>query len=106
MGKKSRTKGAVGEREAAVFVGQWWPGANRGLGQARDGGDACDVEGTPLWLEVKRRKRIGPLAWLRQAEEASDGRLPVVLMRADGDTRWVAMLDAAKLCEILGAPGK
>ena len=106
MAKSSRVKGACGEREAAAFVSQWWPDAKRGLGQARSGGDVPDVDGTPLWLEVKRRKRIAFVDWLRQAERATCGRPPVVLLREDGDTRWVAMMDAQALLALLHAAGQ
>ena len=100
-GKSSRQKGQRGEREAVKFAARFFPAAKRGLGQARSGGDVPDVDGTPLWIEVKRRSGIAALRFLGQALEATDGRLPVVLMREDDDPRWVAMLDAGALFALI-----
>lgn len=87
MSASQRRKGAVYERELAA---RWrdsglYPSARRGIGQARAGGEVCDVEGTPWWIETKRRRRHDVRAALVQAEEASDGRTPVAVCRYDGD---------------------
>lgn len=90
MGKRSRTKGAVGEREAARLLsrvtGRSW---QRTAGQYRSGGDLPDIEPdgwqpeTPLWVEVKRGKRTSPKAALAQAIDACAGHVPVALTRDD-----------------------
>lgn len=105
MGKQQRSKGQRGEREAAKALQALWPDAKRGLGQARSGGDVPDVDGTPFWCEVKRRQSIAALRYLEQADAATDGRPPLVLMREDTApgqrVRWVAMLDLGALLDAL-----
>lgn len=85
MGAMSRRKGATFERELAR---RWresrlFPQAERGLSQTRDGGECCDVEGTPYWIEAKRRERGFVESALEQAERAraaaGDAR-PVVVV--------------------------
>lgn len=104
MSKASRDKGQRGEREAATRLGSLFPGATRGLGQARDGSNAADVEGTPFWVEVKSVARIAAMRFLEQADAATDGRPPLVLMkecRRGRRGRWVAMLDLDTLLAML-----
>lgn len=80
-GARSRRKGASYERELA---NRWrdsglYPDAERGIGQARSGGDVPDVTGTPWWVEAKCQARPNVFAALEQAEEATDGRAPIVV---------------------------
>jgi hypothetical protein len=89
----SRNKGATGEREAAAA----WTAAT-GLPAARTAqrtgkhGDADVETPAPVHLEIKRRARIAAVQFLRQAEQdATPGRVPVVVAREDGDTEWVVM---------------
>lgn len=92
MGKRSRTKGARGEREVSALLSAVFPGAKRGLTQARAGNDCADVEGTPFFVEVKIGQRPNIMGAMRQATEASDGRPPVVFTRRDGEQWLVTML--------------
>lgn len=97
MGKKSRDKGARGEREAALALekvtGLPW---KRGHGQTRSGADCSDVEPdgwkSSLWVEVKRGKQPPIRSALKQADEArAPHNTSVVLSRADrGD--WLLTL--------------
>ena len=97
-GRRSRTKGSAGEREAAkelsALTGLSW---RRGLNQTRFGGkETADVvcEDLPgLHVEVKRQKSPRLFAALEQAiEDASHkDQLPVVLAKRNRD-RWVIML--------------
>lgn len=94
MGLMSRRKGAAYECELAK---RWkdsglWPLAKRGIGQTRAGGEVPDVEGTPFWVEAKRRKRHNVLAAMKQAEEASDGRPGLVVARWDGQAADEALV--------------
>lgn len=85
MGARSRRKGATWERDLAARlqgVAGW--DTRRGIGQARSGGEVCDVEGTPWWIEAKVGKRPNLYAALAQADEATDGRAPVVIARING----------------------
>ena len=101
MGKRSRNKGAAYERELA---NRWrdsglYPGAKRGIGQARSGGDVSDVEGTPWWVEAKCQARPNVYAALEQAEEASDGRpcLVVACRRVAGQPSKASTVVAMRL---------
>ena len=98
-GKRSRRKGAAGEREAAAALTEATGRTfTRGLGQARRGGaEVPDVvcETLPqLHVEVKRGKR--PSLWAAREQARNDcavsGRVPLVLARRDRD-RWVVLID-------------
>lgn len=94
MGKSSRDKGSRGEREAVKYLSQVWPEARRGL-QPQGGEVAPDVEGTPLWVEVKTRRTVSPAAALQQAERDTDGRTPIAWLREDHRKPQVAIRLAA-----------
>jgi len=81
LGKLSRNKGAVWEREVAAFLGALFQGAKRGVGQSRFGNNSADVEGTPFWVECKVGKTVNLRAALRQAEKETDGRVPVAVCK-------------------------
>ena len=86
-GKHSRDKGKRGERAIANrFKELGFDKAHRGW-QSRAGTDACDVEGTPYWVEVKFHKKVNYRAALRQAVEdstaAGDPRPPLVVAKDD-----------------------
>lgn len=83
-----------------------WPFAES-AGAGRQG---SDILGTPdLAIEVKARTGFQPLAWVKQAEAASDGRLPVVIFRCNGQgedaARYPAMLRTGDLIRLLHAAG-
>jgi Holliday junction resolvase len=102
LGKRSRDKGAAGERELAAFLKPWFPDAKRGVGQSQSGDNQADIVGTaPLFVECKRRKRIAVIDHLKQCESAASGRgLPVVFMREDRG-EWVAMVKAEHFLQIV-----
>lgn len=91
MGKRSRTKGARGEREVVELLRAIYATVKRGLTQTRGGPDASDVEGSPYWIEVKIGQRPNILAAMEQACADTDGRPPVVFTRRDGETWLVTM---------------
>ena len=77
-----RTQKLVAEYLAA----RGWPFAES-TGAARQG---ADVTGTPdIAIEVKARAAFEPLAWIRQAVKAADGRLPFVVFRCNGQGEQV-----------------
>lgn len=90
-GRRSRSKGAAGERELAAKLRELLGENIRRGWQARDGTDQADLEGLPIWPECKRQKRPNIMAALRQACEDTDGRVPVAMVRADRGG-WVAAL--------------
>lgn len=85
MGRRSRTKGATWERELAA---RWrdsglYPDARRGIGQARCASEVPDVDGTPWWVECKHQQRPNVLAAMEQAEDATDGRPVLAVVKRD-----------------------
>ena len=77
-----RTQKLVAEYLAA----HGWPFAES-TGAARQG---SDITGTPdLAIEVKARTAFEPLAWIRQAVKAADGRVPFVVFRCNGQGEQV-----------------
>ena len=101
MGRMSRQKGKVGEREAVnvVCIGMW--GCKDAARTSQRRGDKTpDIDlGLPMHCEVKRHARIAAIRFLEQAERDSHGEQPeFVLMREDGDTEWVFMCRASRDC--------
>lgn len=92
MGKLQRDRGAATEREIATYLSeQLGTAVKRKLGQARDSGE--DISVPPFRIEVKRRKRISVMDFMRQCETGSTPQeVPLVVMRVDGDMRPVVML--------------
>lgn len=87
MGKRSRDKGKVGEREARDMVRKLWGSPECQRSAQACGSFTADLLGGPpgLHLEVKRYARIVPADWVQQATEDSkkSGDVPVVLCRED-----------------------
>lgn len=102
MGLKSRRKGQKGEREAAAAIRNAIGIECRRGQQFKGGSDSPDIAtDSPLHFEIKRLRRIAILAALRQAEsESAADRLPLALVREDGDTEWVAIVRLARLPEL------
>lgn len=83
-GRKSRNKGAAGERElAGILTDKLGFVVQRKLGQARDGGD--DIQIGRYRIEVKRREALRLDEWCQQVEQASEpGNVPVLAYRRNG----------------------
>ncbi len=83
-GRRSRNKGATGERElAALLTDALGFVVQRKLGQARDGGD--DIQVGQYRIEVKRREALRLDEWCKQVEQAAQpGDVPVVAYRRNG----------------------
>lgn len=77
-----KSRGAETQRLVAAYL------AENGFAHATDAGAGRagrDILGTiGLAIEVKARREYSPLAWLRQAEAAAGGDLPLVAHRPDG----------------------
>ena len=98
----SRNKGKRGELEASKALAQHLGIDTRRTAQV-DGGLSADIIGWDgVHIEVKRRKRLSAIDYLRQAERDTNGDTPIALMREDGDTEWsvlVRLADLPALCE-------
>lgn len=91
-GRASREKGKRGERLAVALCRLLWPSAVRTISQARGGGEACDVSGTPYHVEVKVGARPNILAAVRQAKGDSKGARPwLVFSKRDREQPLVTM---------------
>jgi hypothetical protein len=90
-GRHSRNKGKAGEREVVrIFRESLGMDTRRGW-QAASGTTACDCEGTPWWVEVKRGRVVRLRAAYAQAKADTDGRPPVVVWRDDRGP-WMVLL--------------
>ncbi len=97
MGKMSRTKGKVGEREWARFCTDRGYECHRTAQCRGDTGQAADVEGLPgIHIEVKRTESLRLYDALAQSVHDSvvgDHGLPIVAHRRN-DSPWVVIMDA------------
>lgn len=92
-GRSARTKGAAFERQVAALLREHgFPGAARGLGQARSGGEVADVDGTDYWIECKARKAIDVHGAYAQGVKACGGKRPVLAVtKRDRETILATM---------------
>ena len=83
-----------------------WPFATS-AGAGRQGSDVLNV--LDCAVEVKARANLNPLAWVKQAEAAADGRLPFAVARMNGQgehpEQWVAFLRFGDLIDLLRQAG-
>jgi hypothetical protein len=95
MGKLSRDKGKVGEREVAALLREYGFDGKRGV-QYQGGKDSADVTGLPgFHIEVKRTEKLNLEAAMAQARADCEDRtvnIPVVFHRKNKND-WVAILD-------------
>ena len=93
----SRDKGKRGELEARDAVRTFLPYIDAIRSAQRDGRFGADLANTGgLHVEVKRPAKIAVMEYMRQSEDdektVGEDKLPIVLMRPDGDKEWVVML--------------
>lgn len=100
MGKMQRTKGASFERLMANRLQHVYPDARRGIGQARSAKEVPDVDKTPFWVECKHGKCPNLWRAIEQAQEATDGRPPLVIARRNGG-KELAVLEVDAFIQIL-----
>lgn len=92
---------------ADYLAAHGWPYAEP-TGAGRQG---SDILGTPdIAVEVKARAGFDPLAALRQAADAADGRLPFAVLRLNGQGEatvheWVAVIRFGDLVRVLREAG-
>lgn len=97
----SRTKGKVGEREAAEVLRQLgFTAARRGV-QYQGGPDSPDVVGIPgVHVEVKRVERLNIDAAMAQARaDAGPSQVPIVMHRRNRGV-WMVTVDIANLKQL------
>ncbi len=95
IGRGSKNKGKVGEREVAALLQEHGYEARRGQ-QYSGGGDSPDVVHSirGLHIEVKRKEKFDLEGSMQQArDDSSDADYPVVFHRKSRKT-WVVVMDA------------
>ena len=108
MGKKSLTKGKVGERELAAELRRLFGvEARRGV-QYAGGADSPDVVSDlpGIHIEVKRTERLSLYPAMEQAAADAGDKVPIVCHRANRQD-WVAIVrldDLPKLVTLLSEP--
>ena len=93
MGKMSKNKGKVGERELASELRRLF-GVNARRGQQfHGGGDSPDVVvDLPIHAEVKRCEKLSLYKAMKQAiGDAGEGKVPVVFHRQNRED-WLAII--------------
>lgn len=101
MGKMSKTKGKVGEREVAALLRSYGFEARRGQ-QFAGGTDSPDVvHNMPgFHIEVKRTETTALYAWLKQAAtDAKPEEIPVVFHRKNNGG-WIVIMTAEDFLSI------
>ena len=103
-----KQRGRDTERLVADYLRpRGWPYVEP-IGAGRAG---ADLTGTPtLAVEVKARRGLDLTAWLKQATRQADTRLPVLVIRGDGQGpttvhQWAAVLTLEHLTDLLREAG-
>lgn len=102
MGSKSRTKGKVGEREAAAELGALLGVAGRRGCQFQGGPDSPDVvlPGVNLHVECKRTEKLALWPALEQAKaDAPAGSVPIVWHRCNRRAS-VVIVETSRLVDL------
>jgi hypothetical protein len=81
MANHRKTRGYRTQKVIADYLKQWFPYADT-AGAGRQGEDILNVP--TISIEVKARADFQPLAWIKQAESNATGKLPMVIMRCNG----------------------
>jgi nucleotide-binding universal stress UspA family protein len=96
IGKLSRTKGKVFEREVAADLRAIYGAQVKRGWQAREGTDAPDVENVPYWVECKHHQRVNVRAAVKQARDdvkKSKRELPILVVVKDNGQSPLAVVD-------------
>lgn len=99
MGKKSKNKGARGERELAKALQKLGFDARRGV-QYSGGPDSPDVHGIPgVHIECKRMEKFSLYPALEQSINDAGDNMPTVMYRKNYED-WVVVCRLEDLIEL------
>lgn len=104
MSARSRRKGKEGELEASRVLATIFEieRPRRQLGQYQESGVDLAPDGTPIVVEVKRRKSLKTLmGWYRQLQQNSRGRSVQILMQREDSGPWLLTLDGPSLVALI-----
>ncbi|MDP6676935.1 MAG: hypothetical protein QGI29_05145 [Pirellulales bacterium] len=100
MAKKSRDKGANGEREVVMLLNNAGIKAERNLSQTRDGGSDIDLPAHAI--EVKRAEKESHTTWMRQCIEQAKDKTPVLAWRKSREPwRFAVVMDKDQFTKYL-----
>lgn len=101
MGKLSRDKGKVGEREVAALLREYGFEGKRGV-QYQGGKDSADVTGLPgFHIEVKRTEKFALYPAMAQAERDRALESKPVVFHRKSKNDWVVVLYAKDFLDIV-----
>jgi len=81
MANHRKHRGYRTQKVLADYLKQWFPYADT-AGAGRQGEDILNIP--TVSIEVKARSDFQPLAWIKQSESNANGKLPMVIMRCNG----------------------
>jgi hypothetical protein len=81
MANHRKHRGYRTQKVIADYLKQFWAYADT-AGAGRQGEDILNIP--TISIEVKARSDFQPLAWIKQAETNANGKLPMVVMRCNG----------------------
>ena len=81
MANHRKHRGYRTQKVIADYLKQWWEYADT-AGAGRQGEDILNIP--TVSIEVKARADFQPLAWIKQAETNANGKMPMVIMRCNG----------------------
>lgn len=76
-----KIRGYRTQKVIADYLKQFWAYADT-AGAGRQGDDILNIPA--LSIEVKARSDFQPLAWIKQAASNANGKIPMVIMRCNG----------------------
>jgi hypothetical protein len=104
MANHRKHRGYRTQKVIADYLKTWFPYADT-AGAGRQGEDILNVP--TISIEVKARADFQPLAWIKQAESNADGKLPMVIMRCNGQGEdageYLAFVKVKDIMPILAA---
>ncbi len=103
IGRGSKNKGKVGEREVVALLRKHGFEARRGQQYAGGGGSPDVVHDLPgIHIEVKRTEKFNLESSMQQArEDCAAGDIPVIFHRKNQKV-WVVVIDADDFLDIIG----
>jgi len=102
MGKKSRDKGKVGEREFAALLREHGFNARRGV-QYQGGPDSPDIQCDDLGeyhIEVKRCENLSLYKAVKQAIQDAGEKIPIIGHRRNNQ-EWLCIMKADDLLDLI-----
>jgi Holliday junction resolvase len=101
MGRMSRNKGKVGEREVAALLREHGFAGARGV-QYQGGRDSADVTGLPgFHIEVKRTEAFSAYKALEQAVADSGGAGTPIVFHRSNSRQWIVVLNADSFLDLM-----